>query len=79
MLRLGGQVINVNESTSSVKKGETLQDTIRSLESYADVIVLRHPEQGSAAIAAAATTCPVLNAGTSCSLDNRGGWCILTS
>jgi len=48
---------------SSVSKGESLPDTIRTLECYADVIVLRHPETGSAAIAAKAARKPVINAG----------------
>ncbi|TMW66335.1 hypothetical protein Poli38472_004100 [Pythium oligandrum] len=63
MLRLGGVVVPVNESSSSVKKGETLSDTIKCMECYSDVIVLRHPVKGSAAIAAGATKKPVLNAG----------------
>jgi aspartate carbamoyltransferase len=63
MLRLGGLVVGVNESSSSSQKGETLSDTIRCLECYADVVVLRHPVKGSAAVAAAATHKPVLNAG----------------
>jgi len=64
MERLGGSVIPINEvKYSSVAKGESLPDTIRTLECYADVIVLRHPETGSAAIAAQAAKKPVLNAG----------------
>lgn len=64
MERLGGSVIPINEvKYSSVSKGESLTDTIRTLECYADVIVLRHPEVGSAAIAAKAAHKPVLNAG----------------
>jgi aspartate carbamoyltransferase len=64
MERLGGSVIPINEvKYSSVTKGESLPDTIRTLESYADVIVLRHPETGSAAIAARAARKPVINAG----------------
>jgi aspartate carbamoyltransferase len=64
MERLGGSVIPINEvKYSSVTKGESLSDTIRTLECYADVIVLRHPETGSAAIAAKAARKPVLNAG----------------
>src|SRR5690554_2198669 len=55
MERLGGSVIAINEVRySSVSKGESLPDTIRTLECYADVIVLRHPETGSAEIAARA-------------------------
>ncbi|HMB22921.1 MAG TPA: aspartate carbamoyltransferase [Anaerolineales bacterium] len=64
MERLGGSVIPINEvKYSSVSKGESLPDTIRTLECYADVIVLRHPETGSAAIAAKAASKPVINAG----------------
>lgn len=64
MERLGGSVIPINEvKYSSVAKGESLPDTIRTLECYADVIVLRHPETGSAAIAAQAAHKPVINAG----------------
>ncbi len=64
MERLGGNVININEVRfSSVAKGESLPDTIRTLECYADVIVIRHPELGSAAKAAEAARKPVINAG----------------
>jgi aspartate carbamoyltransferase len=64
MERLGGSVIPINEvKYSSVSKGESLPDTVRTLECYADVIVLRHPETGSAAIAAKAARKPVINAG----------------
>ncbi|CAN5425520.1 aspartate carbamoyltransferase [soil metagenome] len=64
MLRLGGQVIPINNvQYSSVTKGESLPDTIRTLESYSDVIVLRHPELGAAAIAAHYAKKPIINAG----------------
>ncbi|GER78346.1 MAG: aspartate carbamoyltransferase [Anaerolineales bacterium] len=64
MERLGGSVIPINEvKYSSVTKGETLADTVRTLECYADVIVLRHPETGSAAIASKAAKKPIINAG----------------
>jgi aspartate carbamoyltransferase len=64
MERLGGSVIPINEVRySSVAKGESLPDTVRTLESYADVIVIRHPEVGSAAIAAQYCRKPVINAG----------------
>jgi aspartate carbamoyltransferase len=64
MLRLGGQVIPINNvQYSSVTKGESLPDTVRTLESYSDVIVIRHPELGSAAIAAHYASKPVINAG----------------
>ncbi len=64
MQRLGGQVIPINNvQYSSVAKGESLPDTVRTLEAYADVIVLRHPEVGAAAIAARYAKKPVINAG----------------
>jgi carbamoyl-phosphate synthase/aspartate carbamoyltransferase/dihydroorotase/carbamoyl-phosphate synthase/aspartate carbamoyltransferase len=65
MERLGGSVIPITQGVqfSSVSKGETLADTIRTLEQYSDVIVLRHPEIGSARLAAEAAGVPVLNAG----------------
>lgn len=65
MERLGGSTIPITQGVqfSSVSKGETLADTIRVLEQYADVIVLRHPETGSAAQAAKAASVPILNAG----------------
>lgn len=63
MKRLGGDVISVAESTSSAKKGETIEDTVRCLECYCDVLVLRHPVVGTAAKAAAAMSKPLLNAG----------------
>jgi aspartate carbamoyltransferase len=64
MERLGGSVIPINEVRySSVSKGESLPDTVRTLECYADVIVLRHPETGSAAIAAQHARKPIINAG----------------
>jgi aspartate carbamoyltransferase len=64
MERLGGSVIPINEvKYSSVSKGESLADTVRTLECYADVIVLRHPEVGSAALAAKYARKPVINAG----------------
>jgi len=64
MERLGGSVIPINEvKYSSVSKGESLPDTVRTLECYADVIVIRHPEVGSAAQAAKAARKPVINAG----------------
>lgn len=47
MLRLGGQVIQMNEISSSVMKGETLEDSITVMAGYSDVIVLRHPDRGA--------------------------------
>ncbi len=64
MERLGGSVISINEVRySSVSKGESLPDTVRTLECYVDVIVLRHPESGASAIAAKYARKPVINAG----------------
>jgi aspartate carbamoyltransferase catalytic subunit len=64
MERLGGSVIPINEVRySSVSKGESLPDTVRTLEAYADVIVLRHPETGAAALAAHYARKPIINAG----------------
>jgi carbamoyl-phosphate synthase/aspartate carbamoyltransferase/dihydroorotase/carbamoyl-phosphate synthase/aspartate carbamoyltransferase len=65
MQRLGGQVIPITQGVqfSSVTKGESLEDTIRTLEQYADVIVLRHPDIGSANRAAEAANVPIINAG----------------
>lgn len=65
MSRLGGGVIPITQGVqfSSVSKGETLADTIRTLEQYADVIVLRHPELGAAQTAADYAGVPVINAG----------------
>jgi carbamoyl-phosphate synthase/aspartate carbamoyltransferase/dihydroorotase/carbamoyl-phosphate synthase/aspartate carbamoyltransferase len=65
MERLGGSVIPITQGVqfSSVSKGETLPDTIRTLEQYSDVIVLRHPEIGSAKMAADYAQIPIINAG----------------
>jgi len=65
MYRLGGEVITTESARefSSAAKGETLEDTIRIVEGYADVIVLRHYESGSARRAADAASVPILNAG----------------
>jgi aspartate carbamoyltransferase len=64
MVRLGGAVIPINEvKYSSVAKGESLPDTVRTLGCYADVIVLRHPDVGAAALAAKYAGKPIINAG----------------
>ena len=64
MKRLGGDVVAINEVRySSVAKGETLEDTIRTLESYVDLIVLRHHQIGAAAAAARVARKPIVNAG----------------
>lgn len=62
--RLGARVIEVSHaSTTSMMKGETLADTIRMVESYSDLIVLRHPHEGAARLAAHFSSKPVVNAG----------------
>jgi aspartate carbamoyltransferase catalytic subunit len=64
MQRLGGGVVSMGAvESSSVVKGETLVDTVRTVSQYADVIVVRHPRLGSAKEAADATPIPVINAG----------------
>jgi aspartate carbamoyltransferase catalytic subunit len=63
--RLGGKVISTENAGqfSSAAKGETLEDTIRTVNGYADAIVLRHPSIGAAAQAAACSDVPIINAG----------------
>jgi carbamoyl-phosphate synthase/aspartate carbamoyltransferase len=63
MKRLGGATIMINESQSSTQKGESLEDTIRTLDQYGDAIVLRHPDNDSAETAARYSDHPVINAG----------------
>lgn len=64
MVRLGGHVIPINNvAFSSVSKGETLEDTIRTIQCYCDVIVLRHQEVGAAQRAARVAEVPIINAG----------------
>ena len=63
MIKLGGNVINITEKFSSVEKGESLIDTIKTVSNYGDVIVIRHPQKGSALMAANVATIPVINAG----------------
>lgn len=65
MLRLGGSVLGTEAAHvfSSAMKGETLEDTIRMVCAYADVIVLRHDREGAAAQAATVASVPVINAG----------------
>lgn len=63
MKRCGGEVVAVTADSSSVLKGETLPDTIRTLACYGDAIVIRHPEVGSAQLAAKFSPVPILNAG----------------
>lgn len=62
--RLGGKVIGFSDSnSSSVVKGETLRDTIRIVSNYGDLIVMRHPLEGSARFASEIASVPVINAG----------------
>ncbi|MFX0078983.1 MAG: aspartate carbamoyltransferase [Candidatus Hermodarchaeota archaeon] len=64
MARLGGSSITVADiGASSVAKGESLADTIRTIENYADVIVLRHPQEGAAQWSSEVAKIPVINAG----------------
>ena len=64
MLRLGGQVIGFSEpGSSSVSKGESIADTIRTVECYADIAVMRHPKEGAATVAAQSAAIPVINGG----------------
>ncbi|MFW6025728.1 MAG: aspartate carbamoyltransferase, partial [Candidatus Woesearchaeota archaeon] len=62
--QLGGKIIGFDDSdTSSVKKGESLSDTIKTVERYSDVIVMRSPIEGSSRLASDVTNIPVINAG----------------
>jgi len=64
MLRLGGQVLGFSDpKISSVVKGETLHDTVKMLEGYSDIIVVRHRIEGAARLAAESTPIPIINAG----------------
>lgn len=65
MLKLGGAVIGFSEPmSSSVAKGETLADTIRTVQNYCDIIAIRHPLEGAARFAAELADVPVINAGS---------------
>jgi len=62
--RLGGKIVGFTDaSSSSVTKGETLNDTIRTVNNYCDLIVMRHPVEGSARLASEIADVPVVNAG----------------
>ncbi|KAI1175084.1 pyrABCN [Nemania sp. FL0916] len=63
MQRLGGRTIAISTSQSSVQKGESLQDTLRTLECYGDAVVLRHPEENSVDVAKRYSKVPVINGG----------------
>lgn len=74
---LGGKIIGFSDTSStSVQKGESLRDTIKTVANYSDVIVMRHPKEGSARFASEVSSVPVINAGdganqhpTQCLLD----------
>ena len=64
MLRLGGQVIGFSEpGSSSVAKGESVADTIKTVACYADIAVMRHPKEGAPKVASMVSEIPVINAG----------------
>lgn len=63
MQRLGGRTIPITTTHSSVQKGETLQDTLRTLECYGDAIVLRHPDEKSVDVARRYSKVPIINGG----------------
>ncbi len=64
MLRLGGEVLGFSEaSSSSVAKGESIADTIRTVGCYADIAVMRHPKEGAPKVASLYSPIPVINAG----------------
>ena len=63
MKRLGGSVLNFSSVGTSVAKGETLFDTMKMIEGYADIAAIRHPRQGAAQYSADAVEIPILNAG----------------
>jgi len=62
-LKLGAKVIDLSPEASSVMKGESLPDTIRMLEGYSDMIVIRHPSEGAALLASEISEAPVINGG----------------
>ena len=64
MDRLGGKVLGFSEAgSSSTTKGESLQDTVRTVSQYADIIAMRHPQEGAAYLASLTADCPIINAG----------------
>lgn len=64
MYRLGGQIIGFSEpNSSSVSKGESIADTIRTVACYADIAVMRHPKEGAPKVASMYSEVPVINAG----------------
>ena len=64
MMSLGGNVLGFSQATStSVSKGETVADTIRMVDAYSDIIVMRHPKEGAPIVAADVANVPIINAG----------------
>ena len=64
MSRLGGSVVGFSEAnSSSTTKGESLADTVRTVSQYADIIAMRHPQEGAAFLASKTADCPIINAG----------------
>ena len=64
MYELGGNVLGFSEAqSSSAAKGESVSDTVRTVEAYADIIAMRHPKEGAPTVAAAKTEIPIINAG----------------
>ena len=64
MLNLGGNVLGFSSaSSSSVSKGESVADTIRTVSCYADIVAMRHPKEGAPMVAAEHSSIPVINAG----------------
>ncbi len=64
MARLGGSVVGFTDAgVSSTTKGESLADTIKTVSQYADIIAMRHPQEGAAYLASFAADCPIINAG----------------
>lgn len=64
MLQLGGQVLGFSDAgSSSATKGESVSDTIRMISCYSHICAMRHPKEGSAMVAAMASSIPVINAG----------------
>ena len=61
MKRLGGEVLNLSDVGSSVKKGETLYDTMQMIDGYADIAVIRHPRQGAAPVSYTHLTLPTIS------------------
>ena len=67
MLRLGGQVLPVPDTTGlAISKGESLQDTIKVISSFGDIIVLRHPEESAVYLANEYSSVPIINGGNGC-------------